>query len=217
MSEEQSPEHLEGQSPEHLEGQSPEPVEGQSPEHLEGQSPELVEGQSPEPVEGLAFCINHPGVETGLRCNRCGNPICARCAVRTPVGYRCKQCIKQQQAAFYTGLPVDYIIAAVVSLPLAAAGAYLASLVGFFFAFFIGPAAGVLAADLAWRAVGRRRSRYLWLVVCSGIVVAAMGVALYQAGAFAGNTVTSADLFRLDLAIYVALAVSAAYSRLRLA
>jgi hypothetical protein len=172
----------------------------------------MSEEKSPE----LSFCVNHPSVETGLHCNKCGNPICARCAVRTPVGYRCKTCIRQQQAVFYTGLPVDYIIAAVVSLPLAVVGAYIASLLGFFLAFFISPAAGALTADLAWRAVGRRRSRYLWLVVSAAIVVATFGMALYRAGAFAGYTVTSAELFRIDLGLYVALAVSAAYSRLRL-
>jgi hypothetical protein len=160
----------------------------------------------------LTFCVNHPNVETGLRCNKCGDPICVRCAVRTPVGYRCQKCIREQQAVFYTGLSVDYIVAAVVSLPVAVVGAYLTSFVGFFIAFFVSPVAGALVADLAWRAVGRRRSRYLWVVVCGAIVVATLGVALYQAGAI----VTSADLLRLDLGIYVVMAVSAAYSRLRL-
>jgi hypothetical protein len=169
-----------------------------------------------EPAAELAFCVNHPNVETGLRCNKCGDPICVRCAVHTPVGYRCRKCVRQQQAIFYTGLPIDYIIAAVVSLPVAVAGAYLCSRLGIFIAFFISPAAGALTADLAWRAVGRRRSRYLWLVVCTSIVGAAIGVALYQAGAFSGYTVTSAELFRIDLSLYVALAVSMAYSRLRL-
>jgi hypothetical protein len=175
---------------------------------IEGKRPKPVEGPSPELVEGLAFCVNHPSVETGLRCNKCGDPICARCAVHTPVGYRCPKCIKEQQSAFYTGLPVDYIIAAVVSLPLAAAGAFITSLLGFFlFAIFIGPAAGALVADLTWRAVGRRRSRYLWLVVSASIVVAAFAVAVYYLGYF----------FHIGLIIYTALAVSAAYGRLRLA
>jgi hypothetical protein len=168
----------------------------------------LTEDQSPALAEGLAFCVNHPTEETGLRCNRCGDPICARCAVHTPVGYRCKNCIKEQQTAFYTGLPVDYIIAAVVSFPLAIAGAFITALLGWFlFAIFIGPAAGALVADLSWRAVGRRRSRYLWLVVCASIVVATFAVAVFWVG----------YLFHIGLIIYVALAVSAAYGRLRLA
>jgi hypothetical protein len=171
----------------------------------------LIE-EDPDTVAGPIFCVNHPNVETGLRCNRCGDPICVRCAVRTPVGYRCQRCIREQQAVFYTGLPVDYIVAAVISLPTAAAGAYLISVLGFslfgiFFAFLISPAAGALVADLAWRAVGRRRSRYLWLVVCGSIVIATLGVALYRSGS---------NIFRLDLGIYLVMAVSAAYGRLRL-
>jgi hypothetical protein len=166
----------------------------------------LARETGPEKGEELIFCVNHPHVETGLRCNRCGDPICARCAVRTPVGYRCKKCIRDQQATFYTGLPVDYIIAAVVSFPTALAGAYITSFLGFFFAFFISPAAGALVADLSWRAVGRRRSRYLWLVVSGSIVIATLAVALYQAR----------GLLRIDLGIYVIMAVSAAYGRLRL-
>lgn len=182
-------------------------TEEQNLEH-QGRSAELADGHSPEPVEGLAFCVNHPNVETGLRCNRCGDPICARCAVHTPVGYRCKNCIREQQSTFYTGLPVDYIIVAVVSFPIAAAGAFITSLLGFFlFAIFIGPAAGALVADISWRAVGRRRGRYLWLVVCASIVVAALAVAVFRLG----------YLFHIGLIIYTALAVSAAYGRLRLA
>lgn len=168
----------------------------------------LTEGESVELAEGLAFCVNHPTVETGLRCNRCGNPICVRCAVHTPVGYRCRDCIKEQRATFYTGLPVDYIIAVVVSIPLAVAGAFITAVLGYFlFAIFIGPAAGALVADLTWRAVGRRRSHYLWLVVSASIVVAAFAVAVFWIG----------YLFNIGLIIYTALAVSAAYGRLRMA
>lgn len=167
-------------------------------------------------MEGLVFCVNHLNVETGLRCNKCGDPICARCAVRTPVGYRCQKCIREQQAIFYTGLPVDYVVAAGVSLPAAMVGAYITSFLGFFFAIFISPVAGALVANIAWRAVGRRRSPYLGAVVCASVIIATFGVALYQAGAFSGHTVTRAHLFRLDLGIYVIMAASAAYSRLRL-
>lgn len=41
---------------------------------------------------GQVPCSYHPAVMTGLRCNRCGKPICPRCAVRTPVGMRCPDC-----------------------------------------------------------------------------------------------------------------------------
>ena len=167
-------------------------------------------------MEEPLFCVNHPKVETGLRCNRCNDPICVRCAKLTPVGYRCKKCLQRQQSIFYTGLPIDYVIAAAISLVIASGAALLASYLGIFLAFFISPAAGVLVADLSWRAVGRRRSRYLWIAVCASIVVATMGVAFYQSGALEGHTVTSRDLLRIELGLFVAMAVGTAYSRLQL-
>lgn len=41
---------------------------------------------------GQVPCSYHPDVMTGLRCNRCSKPICAKDAVRTPVGLRCPEC-----------------------------------------------------------------------------------------------------------------------------
>lgn len=41
---------------------------------------------------GQVRCSYHPDELTGLRCSRCGKPICPKCAVRTPVGLRCPDC-----------------------------------------------------------------------------------------------------------------------------
>jgi DNA-directed RNA polymerase subunit RPC12/RpoP len=41
---------------------------------------------------GEVPCSYHPDVMTGLRCNQCGKPICAKDALRTPVGLRCPEC-----------------------------------------------------------------------------------------------------------------------------
>jgi hypothetical protein len=43
-------------------------------------------------ARGEVKCSYHPNVMTGLRCSRCGKPICPRCGVRTPVGLRCPDC-----------------------------------------------------------------------------------------------------------------------------
>ena len=48
------------------------------------------------------YCYVHPDRETGLRCNRCERPICADCAVLTPTGYRCKECVREQKKVFDT-------------------------------------------------------------------------------------------------------------------
>ena len=45
-----------------------------------------------DPELGTLYCANHPNVPTVLRCARCEKPICARCRISTPVGYRCLQC-----------------------------------------------------------------------------------------------------------------------------
>ncbi len=37
-------------------------------------------------------CTYHPNVRTRLRCSKCDTPICPRCAVETPVGFRCPEC-----------------------------------------------------------------------------------------------------------------------------
>ncbi len=41
---------------------------------------------------GPVPCSYHPDTLTGLRCNRCGKPICPLDAVRTDVGNRCPEC-----------------------------------------------------------------------------------------------------------------------------
>lgn len=46
----------------------------------------------PDFSAGEVPCSYHPDVMTGLRCSRCGKPICPRCGVRTPVGMRCPDC-----------------------------------------------------------------------------------------------------------------------------
>ncbi len=45
-------------------------------------------------VPAEVACPRHPAVTTGLRCARCGTPICPRCLVQAPVGARCPDCAK---------------------------------------------------------------------------------------------------------------------------
>jgi hypothetical protein len=137
---------------------------------------EKIEEAQAEVDTGLTFCYRHPQTETGLRCNRCNKPICPKCAVRTPVGFRCPDCIREQEDKYYNGSNVDYAIAAVIALPLSLiiAGLFTFVLGSFgFFAILIGfiaaPAAtGLIAEAVRW-GVGRRRSRYLRHVVIGSL------------------------------------------------
>ena len=133
-----------------------------------------------QPAQEPLVCYRHPKTETNLRCNRCGRLICPKCAVRTPVGFRCPECVREQQNKYYTGGALDYVIAAVVALPLsliaAAIFAFLIGGIGFFswlISFFAAPATGGIIAEAVRWAVGRRRSRNLNLVVAGCLVLGA--------------------------------------------
>lgn len=165
-------------------------------------------------TEEKEYCAVHPTVETSLRCNKCGRPMCTRCAVLTPVGYRCKECVRGQQSVFYNSKPLDPIIQAAVSLPLSAIAAGLVGLIGFglglwgwFIAAAASSAAGALIADLAHRAVGRRRGRYSWLAVAGAIVLGAL---------LAGVPVYVLSGFSIVWLIYLVVATGAAIGRLRI-
>jgi hypothetical protein len=94
---------------------------------------------------------------TGLRCTRCGKPICPLCAVRTPVGLRCPDC------AGVRGLPT---YSTPVSTLLRATGA--------------GLLVAILTAVL-WRQ-GPSWGFYLSLILGFGSVEAMARVANYKRG-----------------------------------
>jgi hypothetical protein len=134
-----------------------------------------------ETTPDTLYCANHPGTPTSLRCNRCEKPICTKCAVATPTGYRCPECVKGQQKLFDTTVWYDYPVAFLISFFLAGIGSYLIRLVGGFwliFIIFLAPAAGVLVAEVVRGAVRRRRSLHLWKVMAAGIIIGCLPMLL---------------------------------------
>lgn len=109
----------------------------------------------------LTYCENHPNVESTLRCNRCDKPICARCAVLTETGYRCRECVRQQQKTFDTATSIDYVIAIAIALILAFIGSMIVRSIGFF-TIFLAPVAGIVIAEAIRRSIQRRRSKRLF-------------------------------------------------------
>jgi len=141
------------------------------------------------------YCYVHPNRETSLRCNNCNRPICASCAIRTPTGYRCRECVKGQQRIFDTSQWYDYVSGFVIAAILSGVAAFLVTLIG---------GIGFLGVRLATR---RRRSRPLFITVAVAVVLGALPVILFQ--------VLSMNLFGiLFQVIYLIIAVPVVYARL---
>ena len=152
------------------------------------------------------YCANHPNVETTLRCNRCEKPICTKCAVLTPTGYRCKECVRGQQKVFETARTIDYPIIFIIVAVLA----YLGSLIAFRLGFFIillAPIAGGLIAEIARLITRRRRSKRLFILAAIAAVVGCLPLGLQFVFHF--------SLFGLIWHLaYAVLMTSALYTRL---
>jgi len=132
------------------------------------------------------FCYVHPNRETSLRCNNCERPICASCAVRTPTGYRCKECVRDRQKTFDTAEVIDYVLGFIVAAFLSGIGAGLVTLVGSigFFGLLIISAgastAGVVIAEGVRAVTRKRRSRPLFITIAAGVIAGALPVILLQ-------------------------------------
>ncbi len=179
----------------------------------------------PDNAVPTLVCANHPSRETMLRCNRCEKPICFQCAVQTPVGYRCRECVAGQQAVYYNAERFDLPKAAAIGLVLSAVMGALAyavlggfGLYGFIIAVFAGPAAGGVIAEVIRRGVGRRRARYMKIVAAASVVIGVLlgGVLLLGGGTALGDTrwIAPALFFRLDVLLFAGLAASTVYARL---
>lgn len=186
---------------------------------VEPSTVEAPAGEEIAPVEQgreeVVYCARHPDVETNLRCNRCGTPICPRCAIRTPVGFRCEACVRAQRSVFYTAGSRDYVVAAVVALILATIAGYIITLVGWFFAIFLGPLAGGLIGDIISRVTGHRRGERLWILAGAALIVGALVPILLPALLY-GSVWYALSLYRLlSIGIFLVLGIGAAIARLR--
>ncbi len=159
-------------------------------------------------------CATHPQRETLLRCNKCGKPICMSCAVRTPVGYRCTECVRERQNIYFNALGRDNIVAFGVGFVLTLIAAPIVGFLlgsfgffGFFIAFIAGSGAGTLLAQIIRRAVGNRRGRTLPHFALAGIILGVLPWVVL-ALVFGGSAL-------LMLLLFTGLAVASTFPQLR--
>ena len=147
-----------------------------------------AEEPQPQEEEVTLYCYYHPDRPTTLRCNKCGKPICTQCAIRTPVGYRCPDCVREQQDKFYTATGSDILKGATVAF-LGGLGIGLViyllarflgpfGFFGFLIAFFLGPALGGGVAEMVRRAMGKRHARHFPIIGVIALIVGIFIVAL---------------------------------------
>lgn len=132
------------------------------------------------------YCVNHPGVETSLRCKTCGKPICARCAVRTPTGYSCRECVRGQQKIFDTAGWFDYVAGFLAGGFLSSVSSVLVVLVGSIASFFawiviaaVAPTLGVVIAEALRFVTRKHRSKSLFVTLLAAVILGAAPVIIF--------------------------------------
>lgn len=115
------------------------------------------------------YCANHPGVQTYLRCGKCEKPICAKCRVSTPVGFRCYQCANLQVLPTYA-VSSDIYFKGIIGGLLAATvtGVLMGILPGFEFWFAL--AMGIAVPEAVAFAANQKRGPGLRAVAMGAVV-----------------------------------------------
>ena len=162
------------------------------------------------------YCYRHPNRETLLRCNNCNRPICAECALRTPTGYRCPECVRNQQKKFNTAATLDYILAPLVAGALSFIGGYIVQFIGFF-TILLAPVAGGIIAEAVKAIIRGRRSKSLFYLTAAAVVVGALPMLLpsllsFFLGLRMGNPFSLLSL--VYQGVYVVLSTGTVFHRL---
>ncbi|XSG73333.1 hypothetical protein ACP8Y2_14200 [Herpetosiphon llansteffanensis] len=143
-------------------------------------------------VEEELFCVNHPKEATLLRCSKCLNPMCGRCAVRTPVGWRCPDCTGAVagRTGYYVPTLLSQVtkqqylktIAAMLGVAIIGGIAWgQFRLVGgwgdwsFWFVFAI----SLVSGEVVGRISNERRNQQLMWIASAGVVLAAIVALLW--------------------------------------
>ena len=120
----------------------------------------------PEPL----FCYRHPDRETWVRCGRCDQPICTRCAMQGPVGLRCRTCGKPSRDALASLKPNQIAIGLAVATGLGAVVGYFGAQLGFFM-IVVGFFAGTIIAEALDRNIGIKRGPRILALAIAGIAI----------------------------------------------
>lgn len=182
-------------------------------------------GSTPERLDpdDVMYCVNHPKRETLIRCSRCLDPICTKCAIRTPVGLRCPTCARGKRSPLYQVGARHYGVAILVALSLSLVAGAVVTQLWLFLTFFLAAPIGGLIAEAVNRSTRGKRGRALQLVTAVAIALGAFVGPWLWAVVSAGTArvlpsnplLYVRTLLNVNSLIYVVLAIGAAVARLR--
>ena len=154
-------------------------------------------------------CATHPEIETNLRCGRCGQPICPRCLVQTPVGARCPDCAKLYKLPTYRISAAYYLRAIGTALGMAIVcglvwGVINGNVTFFYLNLILAGGAGYAIGEVVSLSVNRKRGRWLAAVGSLAVVISYL-VNIFSFGSLPVSPFRIIiDLVAIALGIYVA-------------
>jgi hypothetical protein len=155
----------------------------------------------------MARCSRHPKIETSLSCGKCGEPICPKCMVETPVGARCPACARVSRVPTYRMSWKYYLRAIGAGLGLAIAcglawGFIQTILFSSFFNFLLGAAVGYGIGEGISLAVNRKSGTGLSIIGGAAVVLSYLiGIFSLGRGHF-----SPFDLIAIGIGIFVSIA-----------
>ncbi|MFC2069306.1 hypothetical protein ACFLTP_09935 [Chloroflexota bacterium] len=154
-------------------------------------------------------CVTHPEVETNLRCGKCGNLICPRCMVQTPVGARCTQCAQLCKLPTFQVSAKYYLRAIGAGLGISIISGLVWGTIDwvipvFSFNLLLAPAAGYAIGEVTSLSVNRKRSTGLAIVGSMAVTVAYVLTFTFPGGFPIGLFHILYQLLALALGIWVA-------------
>lgn len=166
------------------------------------------------------YCPRHPKEQTYLRCGKCERPICAKCRVSTPVGFRCIECANLQVLPTYAVQPTYYLRSAVGGLVVAG---IMGVVMGYFpdFEFWTALIMGLAVPEAVAAGANQKRGPGLQMVgigsIFAGFIVSR--VVMNAVGAFSFSGISALDNLPFYLTQYsilwLALMIFLAYKRLQ--
>ena len=157
-------------------------------------------------------CATHPDVETNLRCGKCGQLICPKCLVQTPVGARCLDCAKLYKLPTFRVTTQYYLRAVGTALGMAiVCGLIWGLIIGllriFYFNFLLAPGVGYAIGEVVSLSVNRKRGTGLAITAGVGVAISyAVSILVPWGPSFAliDTRFIIIDLLALALGIFVA-------------